>query len=138
MKLLLPLFALTALCLYGVTLMLLIRAKRTRSRCFPCMGTIIRFEEDWNTHVPGEHHRRRLTPIVAYMVDGRVYETKSNYYATGMRVGQQLKLLCDREDPSKATTSGGVRLAALVTGGLAVFFTVFTALLALVLPTFPI
>lgn len=138
MKLLLPLFALAAICLYAVTLILLRRAKRIRSRCSTCTGTIIRFEKDWDTHMTRDHHGPRITPILTYMVDGRVYETKADYYATNMRVGNQLELLYDPADPSKATTSRGGRLAALITGGLAVFFTCFVALMALALPTLPL
>ncbi len=128
------LFGLIALILYGATALLLLHAKRLRSHCIPCMGTILRLEEELPIRVPSKSHHRRLVPILTYMVDGRVYETRANYYATGMRVGMQLKLLCDREDPSKAVTSGGGRVACAITGGLAVFFTLMAAVLAAALP----
>lgn len=128
------LFGLTALILYGVTAFLLLHARRRRSHCVPCIGTILRFEEEHPFHVPGKPHHRRLVPILTYTVDGRVYETRANYYSTGMRVGMQRKLLCDREDPSKAVTSGGGQVAYAITGGLAVFFTLMAAILAAVLP----
>lgn len=119
-------FASATILLYLVTLILLLMHHRKRSRCGQCMGTIVRFTHETARTPRNSHGSRQITPVVDYMVDGHMYEILSSYYATTMRVGKPMKVFYNLDDPAKATT-GGSLVAALITGGLAVFFTIFTA-----------
>lgn len=127
-------FASATFILYIAALILLLMYLRKRSRCGQCMGTIVRFTHETARYPRNSHGSRQITPVVDYMVDGRMYEILGNYYATTMRVGKPVKVFYDLDDPSKATTGGGTLVAALITGGLAVFFTIFTVALFLMRP----
>lgn len=108
--------------LWGVTIFLIMRGRNKIKNCNECMGTIVDF------HItkplfskPGQ--LLAISPIVLYVVNGQRYQFYGNYYASTMKVGQEIKVLYNKYNFSKATIKTGLYFAPLVTSVLAFVFT---------------
>lgn len=109
--------------LYIVTGILIVNAKNKLKGFNECTGTITRFYENTSALRVGNDARRAVSPVVSYFVNGRGYEFIGNYFSTSMKIGQPVNVLYSKDDFSKATIKTGVYIAPIITGGLAVSFT---------------
>lgn len=110
---------LVSLILLIVTVALAVNHTRKMKHYAECTGIIERF---WKRKSPLQDAGKSLiSPIVSYTVDGKNYTLVGNYCTRDMKVGQEITLLYDTNDPSEATVKRGLYVAPLITGALTVF-----------------
>ena len=117
-----PLFALVAAVLLIVTIILVSNGSKRIKNTNECTGVITGFYTDTSNMFLDDYERRRISPIISYTVEGKSYEFVGNYYDTTMKEGQNVKVLYDKEDCTKASIKTGVYLAPIITGALTVLF----------------
>lgn len=107
-----------------VTVALIVHGTRKVKSCNECTGIIEEFHE---TRTPAyEPGKVMVSPVVSYTSNGRHYEFVRNYYSTWMKVAQEITILYDSEDPSKATIKKGLYFAPMITGILALALPAFS------------
>ena len=130
LDIMLILFGIVIAILFLVTVFLVVNATRKLKNYDRCMGVIERF---WERKAPAsEPGRTLISPIVSYTVNGKNYEFVGDYGSVQMKIGQEIELLCDREDPSKVTIKKGLYVAPLITGVIALGFSVAFVIIAVV------
>ena len=63
-----------------------------------------------------------MYPVIEYDYDGTRYSFSANYATSSMRIGDRVKILIKKTDPSKAVIKQGLFVAPLIVGGLAIVF----------------
>ncbi len=113
-----------SLILMTITVILVINCYRKLKNYKECVGVIINFYE--GTSLASDNFgQKMISPIISYTVNGKNYEFIGNYCSTSMKVGQEIKILYNKENPAKATIKDGLYFAPIITGSLAVLFTFF-------------
>lgn len=111
------LYVFVPIILFVVTLILIVNGNNKMNKYNECTGTIVRFYENTSELRVGSYETEAVSPVVSYSVNGRTYEFTGNYYSTSMKVGQEVKVLYNKEDNSKATIKTGIYFAPIITGG---------------------
>lgn len=119
---LMKLYIFVPIILFVVTLVLIVNGNHKMHKYNECTGTIVRFYENTSELRVGSYETKAVSPVVSYSVNGRTYEFTGNYYSTSMKVGQEVKVLYNKEDNSKATIKTGIYFAPIITGGLTLLF----------------
>ncbi len=55
-----------------------------------------------------------VSPIISYTVHGKKYEIVGTSYSTNIKIGQNVAILFDEDDPSKAIIKKGCILCLLL------------------------
>lgn len=131
-EILMKLYVFVPIILFVVTLILIVNGNNKMNKYNECTGTIVRFYENTSELRVGSYETKAVSPVVSYSVNGRTYEFTGNYYSTSMKVGQEVKVLYNKEDNSKATIKTGIYFAPIITGGLTLLF-ILTIIIYLVL-----
>ena len=121
-EILMKLYVFVPIILFVVTLILIVNGNNKMNKYNECTGTIVRFYENTSELRVGSYETKAVSPVVSYSVNGRTYEFTGNYYSTSMKVGQEVKVLYNKEDNSKATIKTGIYFAPIITGGLTLLF----------------
>lgn len=121
-EILMKLYVFVPIILFVVTLILIVNGNNKMNKYNECIGTIVRFYENTSELRVGSYETKAVSPVVSYSVNGRTYEFTGNYYSTSMKVGQEVKVLYNKEDNSKATIKTGIYFAPIITGGLTLLF----------------
>ena len=123
-KALIILFVTVPLILWGVTVLLIINGVNKKKKWNECIGIIADFYENTSVMRLNSYETTAISPVVSYEVDGQKYDFIGNFYSTNMKVGQKLNVLYDKNNFSKATIKKGLYIAPMITGGLAILFTI--------------
>lgn len=121
-EILMKLYVLVPIILLVVTLVLIVNGNNKMNKYNECTGIIVRFYENTSELRTDSYETKAVSPVVSYSVNGRTYEFTGNYYSTSMKVGQEVKVLYNKEDNSKATIKTGIYFAPIITGGLTLLF----------------
>ena len=121
-EILMKLYVFVPIILFVVTLIFIVNGNNKMNKYNECTGTIVRFYENTSELRVGSYETKAVSPVVSYSVNGRTYEFTGNYYSTSMKVGQEVKVLYNKEDNSKATIKTGIYFAPIITGGLTLLF----------------
>ena len=105
-----------------VTVVLGINSAKKNATFQECNGTIIEFYENSSGGTVGSYENVSISPVVEYTVNGTRYEFIGKYYSTNMKIGQDVTVLYNPDDPSVASIKSGTFFAPIVTGALAVVF----------------
>lgn len=105
-----------------VTVVLGINGAKKNATFQECNGTIIKFYESSSEGTVGSYENVSISPVVEYTVNGTRYEFIGKYYSTNMKIGQDITVLYNPNDPSVASIKSGTFFAPIVTGVLAVVF----------------
>ncbi len=124
MEILIKLFIIVPIILYLVTARLVANSVHKLKNYHECMGTIVRFEQKKPLLGSSPEWSSSRTPIIAYTVNGKTYEFFTDYFSSTMKVGKKIRILYSNEDFSKATVKAGLYTIPIVTGSLAVGFTI--------------
>lgn len=108
------LLAITAI-LYGVE----IKKKESYKEY---IGVITDFYKDTNIAMLNDYDNTLISPVIEYEVDGEKYKFKGNYYNTNMKKGDEITILYDVNDYSKAIIESGLFFAPIVTGVIGITF----------------
>lgn len=119
---LIKLYPIVPMILLVVTILLVFNCKNKISRYNECAGTIIGFYENTAEMHLDSYEHKAISPIVQYSVDGKSYEFVGKYYSTTMKVGDEVEVMYDKDDASKATIKTGLYFAPIVTGALTLLF----------------
>lgn len=125
-------FTLAAVILLIVTVCLASGAKKKLANRAECLGTITGFQENTSAMFRNEYDGPRLSPIVSFSVGGKTYEFIGRYLDTSMKVGKQVTVLYDKDNPANASIKTGVWIAPVITGALALLFGIFAIVLNVV------
>lgn len=111
-----------SLILFIVTVILLVSANSKKKDSYECTGIIVDFYKS-NTLADFNSSRTyTISPIVSYSVDGKTYEFIGSFYSTNMKVGQEVKVLYNKDNPADAAVFSGLNLAPIITGLIALVF----------------
>lgn len=116
------LFGVVEIILLSVTVGLTLNSRRKLKTHSECTGTITGFHISRARGGSGSGSTKRISPIVTYSVNGRHYEFIGNYYSTTMKEGQEIKVMYNNDDYSKATIKTGLYFAPLILGALTLMF----------------
>lgn len=115
-------FFIVPLILLIVTVILIVNSSNKLKHYEQCTGVITGFYENKSAVRVDVGETKAVSPIVSYQVDGRQYQFTANYYSTNMKVGQEVKVLYNMDDHSKASIQTGLYVGPLITGCLTLFF----------------
>jgi hypothetical protein len=115
-------FSLVSVILVIVTLFLGINAGKKLQNRAQCTGTIVGFQENTSPMFRNDYDAARLSPIVSFTVKGETYQFIARYADTSMKVGKQVPVVYNVEDPSIASIKTGLWLAPVITGSIALIF----------------
>lgn len=121
-NILMKLYVIVPAVLLIVTIALVANGYNKTKKYNECTGTIVRFYENTSELRVGSYESKSISPVISYSVSGKTYEFTGNYYSTSMKVGQEVKVLYNKEDNSKASIKTGIYFAPVITGGLALLF----------------
>lgn len=121
-EILIKCYTIVPIVLFIVTLILIVNGNNKMNKYNECSGTIVRFYENTSELRVGSYETKAVSPVVSYSVNGKTYEFTGNYYSTSMKVGQEVKILYNKEDHSKATIKTGIYFAPIIMGGLTLLF----------------
>lgn len=121
LEILMNLYFIVPLILLVITVLLIISGTNKLKQYGECTGTIVGIFE--NTSGPFvDAGEKRVSPIVSYSVNGQNYEFIGNYYSTNMVVGQEVKVLYNKDNHAKASIKTGIFFAPIITGALTIVF----------------
>lgn len=120
---LIKLYPIVPIILLVVTILLVFNCKNKINRYNECVGTITGFYENTAETRLGSYENKAISPIVSYTVNGKSYEFIGKYYSTTMKVGNEVNVMYDKDDVSKATIKTGLYFAPIITGALTLLFT---------------
>lgn len=103
--------------LFAVTVALIVNCALKMKHYMKCTGVIAGFYEG-TSPVGSDFGEKAISPIISYTVDGQKYELIGNYCSTMMKEGQNIDILYNKEEPSKAVIERGLYFAPAITGGL--------------------
>ncbi len=113
-NLILTLLAIASVIPFVVMIVSFVRNTKKRKRYSECVGTIVRI---WKRPSPGERSNQQLvSPIVSYTVHGKKYEMVGTTYTTNIKIGQEVVILFDKDDPSKAIMKKGLYFMPFLSG----------------------
>lgn len=121
-EILIKCYTIVPIVLFIVTLILIVNGNNKMNKYNECSGTIVRFYENTSELRVGSYETKAVSPVVSYSVNGKTYEFTGNYYSTSMKVGQEVKILYNKADHSKATIKTGIYFAPIIMGGLTLLF----------------
>lgn len=121
-EILIKCYTIVPIVLFIVTLILIVNGNNKMNKYNECSGTIVRFYENTSELRVGSYETKAVSPVVSYSVNGKTYEFTGNYYSTSMKVGQEVKILYNKEDHSKATIKTSIYFAPIIMGGLTLLF----------------
>lgn len=81
-----------------------------------------------STTTNGQRNEHRNV-LIAYEVNGQIYERQLGHYSTGMAIGQQVDIMYDTREPGTISSPGGRLLGTLICFGLGVVFAVLGVVL---------
>lgn len=119
---LIKLYIIVPIILLIVTIFLIRNCKNKINQYNECVGTITGFYKNTSAIRHGSSENVAISPIVTYTVNGETYEFVGNYYATTMKVGNEVNVMYNKQDNSKAVIKTGIYFAPLITGALTLFF----------------
>lgn len=119
---LLKLYPIIPIVLLTVTVLLSINFRSKTSHYSECTGIITGFYENTTENRLGSYENKAISPIVSYSVDGKAYEFIGNYYSTSMKVGNEVNVIYDKNNVSRATIKTGLYFAPIITGSLTLLF----------------
>lgn len=121
------LLVVVSMILLAVTVILVMNSYKKLKNYNECTGVIVKFYEA-TSPASADFGEKAISPVVSYTVSGKNYEFIGNYCSTSMKVGQEIKILYNKDNPAKATMKAGLYFAPIVTGALALL-----AIIALVI-----
>ncbi len=107
-----------------VTLVTLYNAQNKLNNYVKCSGTIAGLHEDRCEARISDDATKMISPIIRYSVDGTEYEFVGTYYVNTMKVNDSIDILYNKSNPSEATMKNGLYVAPIITGGLALVFSI--------------
>ena len=78
--------------------------------------TDFHIEEDM-TYV-NKNNRFKIIPTIEYNVNGILYVNESRYYSSGMKKGDSIRILYDKENPNTFIVKDSIYLASFIVGGI--------------------
>lgn len=111
-----------AIALAIITIILVVSATNKNKTMATCQGKIIKFYENSAEARVGDYENASISPVVTYEINGQTYEFIGNYYSTSMKIGDEVEVLYNKDDVSKATIKKGLFLGPIITGALSVGF----------------
>ena len=130
LNLILILLAVVSAILFTVMIISFVSDTKKRNQYSECIGTI---ERIWKRKSPGERSNQQIiSPIISYTVGGEKYEIVGTSYSTNIEIGEEVVVLFNEGNPSKAMMKKGLYFTSFVSGivGLA-FATAFIVMSAL-------
>lgn len=124
LQFLLNLLFLVPLVLLIVTIVLIVNGHMRLRGSGQCTGVIVDFYRATAAGAVSSGEHVAISPVVSYTVFGQTYRFIGKYYSTNMKIGSQVTVLYDLQNPSNATIKTGVWLGPLITGMLTLFFTI--------------
>lgn len=121
-SMLLKLYTIVPIILLAVTIFLFFNCKNKINRYNECVGTITGFYENTTENRVGSYENKAISPVISYSVNGHSYEFIGNYYSTTMKVGNEITVMYEKDDASKATIKTGLYIAPIITGSLTLLF----------------
>lgn len=125
-----------SLILFTVMIVSFVGDTRKRNHYSECTGQI---ERIWKRRNPGDDPGKTLvSPIVTYTVNGETFEFVGTSYSPKMKIGQEVVVLYEKENPSKAVLKKGLYFTSVVTGMVGLSFTVAFIILVVIQSVFQI
>ncbi len=123
LQILCRIFSIVSVILLIITVVLTINSSQKLKTYSQCTGTIVDFYETSAPRGTDSHRSKRVSPVVAYTVDGKNYDFVGNYYSSGMKIGQQISILYHNQDHSNAVIRASLYFAPIIVGVLTLLFT---------------
>lgn len=121
LDMILGLLIVVPLILLAVTVVLAVNSYKKLKKYKQCTGVIVKFYEG-EPVAPDRFGEIAISPVISYTAGGKNYEFIGNYCSTSMKVGQEIQILYNEENPAKATIKTGLYFGPIVTGALTLFF----------------
>lgn len=122
LNLILTLLAIMSGILFIVMAVSFVSDTKKRNHYRECTGTI---ERIWKRDSFGESSNRQvISPIISYTVCGKKYKLIGTRYSADMKIGQEVAVLFDEDDPSKAIMKKGLYFMSAISGLVGLGFTV--------------
>lgn len=119
------LYFILPLMLFILTIGLAVRSSRRLKYYIEDVAVIVGFRTKYGEvydHFDNLH--RDVLPILKYTVNGQEYECLGHCLSTGMKVGDEVKIMYSQDDCENISMKLGLYIAPMITGVLTVFATV--------------
>lgn len=112
-----------------ITIILIIKLIKRNKEYVDGVGTITDFHKNTNEMRLNDCENEAISPIITYEVNGTKFDFIGNYYSTTMKVGDEIKIMYNPNNPKEATTKKGLSLAVVILGA----FTIVSFIVLIVL-----
>lgn len=122
MNVIFKIYPIVPLILLIVTVIFSVGAVKKNNNYTKGIGTIISFHEERSEAKITEDANRVISPVISYEVNGTKYEFIGTYYTNSMKIGDNIEIMYDANNPGNATLKAGLLVVPIITGGLTLLF----------------
>lgn len=128
-EILLKFFFAAFLVLTFISVLLYINAVKKKIHYLRCYGKIIGFHENTAEVRLNSYENMAISPVIEYKVSGDTYSFIGSFCSTSMKIGDEVNVLYNVNDYSKAIMEKGIFFGPIITSSLSLFFLIIVIIL---------
>lgn len=122
MNVIVKIYPIIPLILLVVTILLTVSGIKKNNGYVKTTGTIVSFHEERSEAKISDDANRMISPVITYKANGNEYKFVGTYYTSSMKIGDNIEIMYDENNPSNAALKAGLFVVPIITGGLTLLF----------------
>jgi len=94
-------------------------------------GKIVELHEEKSEAKIGSDAYNMISPVIEYSYNGGNHRVIGNYFSKSMKIGDEIEILVDKNNPENAIVKKGIYIAPIITSVVFVAFLVFYIVLVI-------